>query len=124
LQLSREIGVNHDTAWKIKHELLQVMLEQQRKEKLSGRIELDDAHLGGERPGKRGRGSEDKIPFLAAVETRDEKPVRMQLRRVRGFRNPKSPAAFERVSPGAARSSPTDWAVSPAWLTQAAGTLP
>ena len=86
LQLSREIGVNHDTAWKIKHKLLQVMLERQRKEKLSGRIELDDAYLGGERPGKRGRGSENKIPFLAAVETRDEKPVRMQLRRVRGFR--------------------------------------
>jgi transposase-like protein len=38
--------------------------------------------------------------------------------------SPKSPATFERVSPGAARSSPTDWAVSPAWLTQAAGTLP
>lgn len=85
LQLSREIGVNYDTAWKIKHKLMQVMLERQRKKKLSGRIELDDAYLGGERPGKRGRGSKNKVPFLAAVETRDEKPVQMQLRRVRGF---------------------------------------
>ena len=98
------------------------MLERQCKEKLCGCIDLDDAYLGGERPGKRGRGSENKIPFLAAVETRDEKPVRINSAVSGAFASPKSPATFERVSPRAARSSPTDWAVSPAWLTQAAGT--
>jgi hypothetical protein len=42
---------------------------------LSGRIEIDDAYLGGERPGKSGRGSENKIPFVAAVQTTaDGKP--------------------------------------------------
>lgn len=43
---------------------------------LEGRIEIDDAYLGGEHPGKRGRGSPDKVPFIAAVQTTQEgKPV-------------------------------------------------
>ena len=37
---------------------------------LTGRIEADDAYLGGERTGgKAGRGSENKVPFVAAVQT-------------------------------------------------------
>jgi transposase-like protein len=69
LQLSREIGVNYNTAWKIKHKLMQVMMEREQGKRLSGRIEMDDAYLGGERAGKRGRGSPNKVPFVAAVET-------------------------------------------------------
>ena len=35
-----------------------------------GRVEIDDAYLGGELPGgKGGRGSENKVPFIAAVQT-------------------------------------------------------
>ena len=87
LQLSREIGVNYNTAWKLKHKLMQVMMERQQKKQLHGRIEMDDAYLGGEKAGKRGRGSRNKIPFVAAVETtQDGKPLWIQLRRVRGFR--------------------------------------
>lgn len=87
LQLSREIGVNYDTAWKLKHKLMQVMMERQQKKQLHGRIEMDDAYLGGEKAGKRGRGSGNKIPFVAAVETtQDGRPLWIQLRRVRGFR--------------------------------------
>lgn len=88
LQLSREIGVNYDTAWKLKHKLMQVMMERQQEKQLSGRIEIDDAYIGGEKPGKRGRGSPNKIPFLAAVETtQDGRPMQIHLRRVRGFRH-------------------------------------
>jgi len=87
LQMSRELGVNYNTAWKLKHKLMQVMMEHQDGEKLSGRIEIDDAYLGGELPGKRGRGSRNKIPFVAAVETtQDGRPMKIHLRRVRGFR--------------------------------------
>ena len=46
---------------------------------------MDDAYLGGEKSGKRGRGSENKIPFVAAVQTNDGKPVWMQMRRVESF---------------------------------------
>lgn len=87
LQLSRDLGVKYDTAWRMKHKLMQVMLERQQQQALSGRIEIDDAYLGGEMPGKRGRGSPNKVPFIAAVETtHDGRPKRVHLRRVRGFR--------------------------------------
>lgn len=86
LQLSREIGVNYNTAWKLKHKLMQVMMERQSNYKLAGRIEMDDAYIGGEKPGKRGRGSRNKIPFVAAVETtQDGRPMKIHLRRVRSF---------------------------------------
>lgn len=87
LQLSREIAVNYNTAWKMKHKLMQVMMERERGKRLSGRIEIDDAYLGGEKAGKRGRGSRNKVPFVAAVETtQDGRPVKIQLCRVLGVR--------------------------------------
>ena len=87
IELARRLGVTQTTAWTIKHKLGQVMLERDARKLLAGRIELDDAYLGGERSGgKRGRGSAGKTPFLAAVETTPQgKPVRMMLRRVASF---------------------------------------
>ena len=87
IELGRRLGVTQSTAWTIKHKLGQVMLERDAERLLAGRIELDDADLGGERSGgKRGRGSPGKSPFLAAVETTPEgKPVRLKLRRVGSF---------------------------------------
>ena len=39
---------------------------------LDGRVEIDDAYLGGQLPGgKSGRGSENKVSFIAAVQTTD-----------------------------------------------------
>lgn len=86
LQLSRELGVSYNTAWKLKHKIMQAMLEHNQGEVLSGRIEIDDAYLGGERRGKRGRGAANKHPFIAAVATNEEKhPLCLQLRRVKRF---------------------------------------
>ncbi len=87
IELGRRLGVKQETAWTIKHKLSQVMLERDATKQLSGRIELDDAYLGGERSGgKRGRGAAGKTPFVAAVQTTPEgKPVRLKLRRVTGF---------------------------------------
>lgn len=76
LELKRHLGVSYPTAWLVKHKLMQVMAEREDRRVLRGRVEIDDAYLGGERPGKTGRGSENKIPFVAAVETRlDGKPL-------------------------------------------------
>ena len=87
IELGRRLGVTQTTAWKIKHKLAQVMMERDGGKRLSGRVELDDAYLGGERTGgKRGRGAPGKTPFVAAVETTPEgKPVRLKLRRVASF---------------------------------------
>jgi hypothetical protein len=67
---------------------MQVMMERDAGKRLVGRIEIDDAYIGGERNGgRRGRGAAGKIPIVAAVETTLEgKPVRIKLRRVEGFR--------------------------------------
>jgi len=54
---------------RIKHKLMQVMHERERTTKLADRVETDDAYLGGERTGgKSGRGSENKMPFIATIE--------------------------------------------------------
>ena len=88
IELGRRLGVSQTTAWKIKHKLMQAMMERDATKRLTGRIEIDDAYLGGERNGgKRGRGSPGKTPIVAAVETTPEgKPIRFKLRRVKGFR--------------------------------------
>jgi transposase-like protein len=101
LELKRQLGVHYDTAWSLKHKLMQVMYERQQQKKLRGRIEMDDAYLGGEKPGKRGRGSENKIPFVAAVQTHEGKPGPMQMRRVEGFRTAAISAyAHQALEPG------------------------
>jgi ribosomal protein L37AE/L43A/transposase-like protein len=89
IELGGRLGVTQTTAWKIKHKLASVMRERDATKRLSGRVELDDAYLGGERTGgKRGRGAAGKTLFVAAVETTPEgKPVRLKLRRVTSFCN-------------------------------------
>ncbi len=70
LELKRHLGAGYSAAWRVKHKLMQVMYEREETTKLHGRVEVDDAYLGGENPGgKAGRGSENKVPFIAAVQT-------------------------------------------------------
>jgi transposase-like protein len=87
LELSRRLGVSYNTAWKIRHKIAQVMMERDASKQLEGRVEMDDAYLGGQRSGgKRGRGSPGKMPIVAAVETtEDGKPVRLKIRRIKRF---------------------------------------
>jgi transposase-like protein len=70
LELQRTLGICYRSAWRMKHKITQVMYEREQRRVLNERIELDDAYLGGEQSGgKAGRGSENKVPFLAAVQT-------------------------------------------------------
>lgn len=70
LELKRHLGVSYPTAWLVKHKLMEVMRLREDSRRLTGRVEIDDACLGGERSGgKTGRGSENKVPFIAAVQT-------------------------------------------------------
>ena len=86
MKLHRHLGVSYNAAWRIRHKLMQVMMERDREHPLSGWIQLDDAYLGGERSGgKRGRGAPGKTPFVAAVQTNEQgHPLRMSV--VEGFR--------------------------------------
>ena len=49
IELGRRLGVTQTTAWKVKQKLKQVMLERDATKPLTGRVEIDDAYLGGER---------------------------------------------------------------------------
>ena len=87
LALRRHLGVSYPTAWSIKHKLMQVMKERDDSRPLSGTIQLDDAYWGGERHGEKpGRGSPNKVPFVAVVATnRAGCPLVMRMSRVKGF---------------------------------------
>lgn len=89
MELHRHLGISYNAAWRMKHKLMQVMLERDNDQRLSGYIELDDAYLGGERSGgKVGRGAEGKTPFVAAVQTTPEgHPEKIKLSVLAGFRS-------------------------------------
>ena len=87
IELGRRLGITQTAAWTLKHKLAQVMMERNAAKRLQGQVQMDDAYLGGARPGRRGRGAAGKTPFVAAVAvTGDGKPDRIMLRRVTGFR--------------------------------------
>ncbi len=88
MELMRQIKVSYNTAWKLKHKLLQVMKESDEKIKIGGIIQLDDVYWGGEkRGGKRGRGASGKTPFVAAVALNEEgHPIHMKMTVVEGFK--------------------------------------
>ncbi|MDX7825460.1 IS1595-like element ISKpn3 family transposase, partial [Aeromonas caviae] len=88
MELKRQLGVKYDTAWMLKHKLLQAMKESDDKQPISGIIQLDDVYWGGERRGgKRGRGAAGKTPFVAAVALNKEgHPIKMRMTVVDGFK--------------------------------------
>jgi len=88
LELKRQLGIGYNAAWRMKHKLLQVMKERDDSKPLLGAIQVDDAYWGGEHNGgKRGRGAEGKMPFIAAVQTdEDGHPIAMRCTELKGFR--------------------------------------
>jgi hypothetical protein len=105
LALRRQLGVSYPTAWLVHHKLMQVMADREERYVLEGKVQVDDAYLGGERTGgKVGRGSENKVPFVAAVSLTDEgRPLRMRLTPVSGFTSEAVMAwAKSNVAPGSA----------------------
>jgi hypothetical protein len=56
-RLARQLGVKWDTAWLIKQKLMEVMRQRYAIYKLEGDVQIDDAYLGSEKPGKVGRGA-------------------------------------------------------------------
>jgi hypothetical protein len=87
LELKRHLGVSYSTSWMIKHKLIQVMKEQDDNQPISGFIQIDDAYWGGEfHGGKPGRGSPNKVPFIAAVSTNeDQHPIAIKFSKLNGF---------------------------------------
>lgn len=73
LQLSRDLEINKNTAWRIAMQIRKAMTQHSERELLTGIIEMDETWIGGkprkgqaEKP-KRGRGTK-KPPVIGAVE--------------------------------------------------------
>jgi len=69
---------SYSTAWVWLHKLRSCTLCTERK-KLSGTVEVDEFYLGGQHPGKRGRGAEHKSVVVAAAEKKGRKLGRIRL---------------------------------------------
>ena len=64
LEVSRLLAVKHDTAWPLRNKILRAMADREEAYLLRGKIQIDNAYLGGKQPGgKAGRGSENKMPI-------------------------------------------------------------
>jgi transposase-like protein len=88
---SRRSGVNainlqellgfgsYNTAWYWLQKLRRCTICKDR-EKLSGNVEVDEFFIGGQKPGKRGRGANGKTAVAAAVEKKGQKIGRIRLK--------------------------------------------
>ena len=84
LGMQRVLGFgSYQTAWTWLHKMRQVMVRPDR-DRLSGRIEVDETYIGGRsKGGKRGRGSEKKEIAVIAVEVLSPKGFgRIRMRRI------------------------------------------
>ena len=83
MNLKRMLGLDsYGTAWAWLHKFRRAMVRPDR-DRLRGIVEVDEAYVGGERPGAQGRYTERKAIVAVAIEIIDEKQVgRVRLRRI------------------------------------------
>jgi len=67
-ELQRTLGVTYKTAWRIGHQIRDLMTKADGFEMLKGHVELDEAYVGGKRSGKRGRGAAGKTIVMGLKE--------------------------------------------------------
>jgi hypothetical protein len=81
LALHRQLGVSCNTAWLLRHKLMQAMIDRDSDFALDGIVQMDDAYLGGERHGGgTGRGSPGKTPFVVPLQcTVEGHPIAMRM---------------------------------------------
>ena len=82
LGVQRVLGFgSYRTAWNWLHKLRRAMVRPGR-DGLSGTVEMDEVYIGGERPGKRGRGAAGKALVLVVAQVDGSKIGRIRLARI------------------------------------------
>jgi transposase-like protein len=82
LQLKRQLGLgSYQTAWTMLHKLRKATVNPAR-ERLRGKVEVDDAYVGGKEEDVVGRQVATKTPVVVAVEVRGKASGRIRLRAV------------------------------------------
>lgn len=101
LGLQRAIGLgSYHTAWNWLHKLRRAMVRPGR-DRLTGVVEVDEIFIGGERPGKRGRGAEGKSLVVIAAQESDRGIGRIRMQRVADASGESlEPAVWDMVEPG------------------------
>jgi transposase-like protein len=80
--VQRVLGLgSYETAWAWLHKLRRAMVRP-RRDRLSGTVEVDETYIGGQKPGKRGRGAEGKALVLVAAQEDGKRIGRIRLQRV------------------------------------------
>jgi len=85
--MKRKLGVSYPTAWLLHRKINRAMAAREEVHQLAGAVQVDNAYLGGEHAGgKTGRGSANKVPFVAAVSLDcKNRPRFLKLNLVSGF---------------------------------------
>ena len=101
LGIQRVLGLSsYHIAWTWLHKLRRAMVRPGR-DRLSGTVEVDETYIGGEKPGKRGRGAAGKVLVVVMVELTEGKIGRIRLKRVPDASGPSLVGAVkENVEPG------------------------
>lgn len=73
IQRILELG-SYQTAWAWLHKLRRAMVRPG-KDRLSGTVEIDETYVGGEKPGKRGRGALGKALVVIAVQDKGKQGI-------------------------------------------------
>ena len=102
LGLQRVLGLgSYQTAWTWLHKLRRAMIRPGR-DRLAGTVQVDETYIGGEKPGKRGRGAEGKALILVAAQKDGNRIGRIRLRCVQdASAESLESAIIEAVEPGA-----------------------
>ena len=67
-ELQRTLGVTYKTAWRMGQQIRTLIASTDDFDLLQGHVEVDEAYVGGKRPGKRGRGAEGKTIVVGMKE--------------------------------------------------------
>jgi transposase-like protein len=81
LGVKRILGVSYPTAWRWLHKLRRAMVRPGR-DRLGGAVEVDEVYIGGEQPGKRGRGAAGKALVLVMAQAEGDHIGRIRLARI------------------------------------------
>ena len=82
LGLQHILGLgNYKTAWMWLHKLRRAMVRPG-QDRISGTVQVDETYIGGEKPGKRGRGAEGKALVLIAAQEDGKITGRIRLKQI------------------------------------------
>ena len=109
LGVQRVLGVSYLTAWRWLHKLRRAMVRPGR-DRLAGTIEVDEVYIGGEKPGKRGRGAGGKTLVLVAAQADGSRIGRIRLMRVANASQTVLTSAVQRIiEPNTAKVLTDGW---------------